>query len=311
MLNVDMSVDWGGRPLKELERLIDKRIRQLGETAEDALFATANTFLRSIRPLVKVAKVSASKSAYVISDTGFYGGWKSEGDAGKIKRFFKGAAKGMKLGSGNYMSRCVRTAHRGGKVVPYIHPIWLTGPGAFTGPVHIYRVRPKFGMRMTWGENRHEGCWFIGAYTQEVAERHAARLMARVIGKYKGFARGTYAAMSVALARLHNAPADSSALRQLHGRGGSQMPASAQDAIYRAAEARLVTHANGAELHISNSLEYAKQALVGGESAIDFAMAKAANSIAGYLRSKSVAGMLDQSLATPFPEIAKHRRRTA
>lgn len=56
MLKVDMSVDWGGRPLSELQRLMEKRKRQLRETPRDACIATAITVVRSLRPLTKVYK---------------------------------------------------------------------------------------------------------------------------------------------------------------------------------------------------------------------------------------------------------------
>ena len=56
MLKVDMSVDWGGRPLSELQKLMEKRQRQLRETPRNACIATAITVLRSLRPLTKVYK---------------------------------------------------------------------------------------------------------------------------------------------------------------------------------------------------------------------------------------------------------------
>lgn len=56
MLKVDMSVDWGGRPLSELQKLMEKRQRQLRETPRNACVATAITVLRSLRPLTKVYK---------------------------------------------------------------------------------------------------------------------------------------------------------------------------------------------------------------------------------------------------------------
>ena len=56
MLKVDMSVNWGGRPLSELQKLMQKRQRQLRETPRDACIATAITVLRSLRPLTKVYK---------------------------------------------------------------------------------------------------------------------------------------------------------------------------------------------------------------------------------------------------------------
>jgi hypothetical protein len=56
MLKVDMNVSWGGKPLRELQRLLQKRVTQLRETPRDACIATAITVLKSLRPLVKVYK---------------------------------------------------------------------------------------------------------------------------------------------------------------------------------------------------------------------------------------------------------------
>ena len=49
-----MSVDWGGRPLSELQRLMEKRAKQLRETPRDACIATAITVLRSLRADTRV-----------------------------------------------------------------------------------------------------------------------------------------------------------------------------------------------------------------------------------------------------------------
>lgn len=59
-------------------------------------------------------------------------------------------------------------------------------------------------------------------------------------------------------------------------------------------------------VQIEDSLAYAAKAFKRAD-AVEYAMAKAANSIAGMLR-KRAKDLLDPSLATPFPEIAKHRR---
>ena len=59
-------------------------------------------------------------------------------------------------------------------------------------------------------------------------------------------------------------------------------------------------------VEIQDNLSYAAEAFKRSD-AVEFAMAKAANSIAGMLR-KRVGDLLDPSLATPFPEISRHRR---
>ena len=56
MLKLNLNVDWGGKPLSELQRLMALRTKQLGESARDATVASAITVLRSLKPLTKVYK---------------------------------------------------------------------------------------------------------------------------------------------------------------------------------------------------------------------------------------------------------------
>ena len=60
---------------------------------------------------------------------------------------------------------------------------------------------------------------------------------------------------------------------------------------------------------IEDNLAYAAAAFKRAD-AVEFAMAKAANSTAGMLR-KRAKDILDPSLDTPFPEIAQHRKRAS
>ena len=295
MLAVDLSVDWGGRPLSELQRLLEKRAKQLKETPRDACIATAITVLKSLRPLVRKAKTAPKANVqYTIEDTGWVGGWRSKGDAGKMSRFFKGTAKGMKLSASKYMERCVRTARYNGQVIPYVHPIWLTGSGAFDKgrTVHVYRVKPFHRDVMKWGQNKHHGCWFIAAYDQKTAEKHANRLMAKYLKKYSGMARY---AMTRAMMDLHAS-----------GTGSDRV----SEAAKKVADGNVRVRSSGGDnewtVQVDDALAYAAKAFTRSD-AVDYAMAKAANSIAGMLR-KRAGDILDPSLATPFPEIAKHRR---
>lgn len=295
MLKVDMRVDWGGRPLSELQKLMEKRSRQLRETPRDACIATAITVLKSLRPLVRKAKTAPRTGVhFTIVDTGWVGGWKSKGDAGKIKRYFKGTNKGLKLDSAKYMERCVRTAHYRGAEVPGIHPLWLVGSGAFEKGkiVHVYRVTPRHTDVMKWAKNRHKGCWYIAAYTQSVAEKAAKRMMADYLKKYSGLARFTLTQAMKGLS-TKGVPRDNvSAVAQKVGLANINVKSFGGDSEWT--------------VQIDDNLAYAAKAFKRSD-AVDYAMAKAANSIAGMLR-KRAGGILDPSLATPFPEIARHRR---
>ena len=297
MLKVDMSVDWGGRPLSELQRLLEKRARQLKETPRDACIATAIDVLKSLRALARKAKTSPKAGVhFTIEDTGWVGGWRSKGDAGKMSRFFKGTAKGMKLSSAKYMERCVRTSSRRGQIIPYIHPIWLTGPGAFEKgkTVHVYRVKPSHRDVMKWAKNRHHGCWFVAAYTQGVAEKFVKnQLMRKYLKSTSGLARFALTLAMRAISTKGVADRnDLSARSKKVGTENISVKSFGGDSAWT--------------VQIDDTLAYAAKAFKRSD-AVDYAMAKAANSIAGMLRKRSK-GLLDPSLATPFPEIAQHRR---
>ena len=57
-------------------------------------------------------------------------------------------------------------------------------------------------------------------------------------------------------------------------------------------------------LDVKSELSYARHALH-DPSAVDYAIAKAANSVAGYLRARAK-GIVDPEIETPFPEIARN-----
>ena len=59
------------------------------------------------------------------------------------------------------------------------------------------------------------------------------------------------------------------------------------------------------EMEVSSELSYARAALR-DPNALDYAIAKAANSIAGYMRHAAESNFLIPSVETPFPEIARN-----
>lgn len=64
---VTITTDVDGHALDELARLITQRSKWLGESARDAVRATAVTFLQSLRALTKVAKRTGEKIEVVAS----------------------------------------------------------------------------------------------------------------------------------------------------------------------------------------------------------------------------------------------------
>ena len=293
MISIDVNATWGDKPLSELQRFLNMRISQLGETPQDACISAAIDVLKSLRALALKAKTAPKAGVqYLVVDTGYVGGWKSKGDSGKMSRFFKGTNKGLNLDATKYMERCVRTSRYRGTVLPNIHPIWLTGAGAFDKgrTVRIYRVTPRHANVMKWEKNKHKGCWYVAAYSQNVVEKYAKnQLMRRYMLNTSGLAK-------FALTK---------AMTQLSTRNASDANQLSQKSKRVAADNIRVNSFGGDEwtVEVYDSLAYAARAFSRSD-ALPFAMAKAANSISGYMRSRAV-DVFDPAIATPFPEIAR------
>lgn len=280
MSKIDFSVvaTWDkDRPIQELNRLMDIRIEQLGEAADAALFACGHTVLRSIKPLTHVAKVTkkALKESYDLVDTGLVMG--QERNGGKVKW------KPHLPKSPVYRSD--------------IRPMCLWGGGIPAQRVHVYRVTPRHAGRRTWKKNLNKGCWYLAAYNEGTARHYAeSYLMMRAIKKYAGLARASVASMRKALAIAGNeaVPADAAVQGDAHIIGTAEKLARVQ--YRKSGEFRA--------LEVASDLSYGRLAL-GDMYALEYAIAKAANSVAGYIRSRMV-DCLNRNYQTPFPEITKN-----
>lgn len=293
MLAATITTDWEGRPLHTLSNLIEKRSEQLGESAHDALYATAQTFIRSLGPQVKVAKPSKASRAYDIEDTG--------------------------LEMGKYKGRFVPHHRFQGDYRTDLHPICLWGGGVPQHRVRVYKITPRHGKRMQWRQNRHQGCWYVAAYNKSVARDAAKRLMKTAIEKNRGLARTAINAMRVAIARLENEGGGEEGLMDaVYGAAQNTLLAGRQlyrlvqrfGGLNRIGDAQYtMTHAGDRSnfgLILKDNLDYATQSLKSGESSISLALMKASNSIVGYMRRRAK-DIFDPTLKTPFPEIARHR----
>ena len=285
MSKIDFSIvtTWEkDKPLQELNRLLDVRARDIGDAStRDLLYATAHTILRSLKPLVKQAKVSKGelRKSYTLEPTGLVMGW-APSAGGKRKMHPHHPFKG--------------------DYDPAIRPICLWGGGIPRHRVYVYRATPKYGSkRRTWAKNLHKGHWYIAAFDEGVARKYVEdTLMKRWIAKFSGLARSAILAIRKALAVQSNDPAPVDDVRFFSEDGRSIMNAAAE-------MARVELRRSGAlqELEVRSELSYARAAMQ-DPNAIEYAMAKAANSIAGYIRSR-MGDALNKDYKTPFPEIAR------
>jgi len=126
--------------------------------------------------------------------------------------------------------------------------------------------------------------------------------MKRAIAKFAGMARAAVVAMRRAVAQSGNdAPEIVDDIGSVESYGGRRII----DEVAAMAKCTLRKSGMLKELEVSSELSYARVALRDSR-ALDYAIAKAANSIAGYMRSVAAHDLLVPSVKTPFPEIARN-----
>ena len=271
MIEATSTMTYEGKPIEVLENLIEKRKELLGETTKQAVVATAITVVKSLRADTKIAPKVASKESFIITDTGYVGGWERFG--GKFHRVVRAS-----------------NAHYAPKIAN-IYPVNLAGQHYEKGEVvKVYKVEPSYDDRMIWNKTKNKGCWYVFAKSIGVVENFAIAHMTRRINSYRGLAKAT---LGFAMAAISN-----------NGNYASEV--TSKKSIVAAANAAQVYHNGsideGYTITIDDLLSYSALALKSGKGAVNRAMQKAANSIAGRL--KKVAGSkLNAPIQTPFPEV--------
>lgn len=271
MLKADVTVDWNGKPLSVLSDLIQKRQKFLGEDAQDAVVATAIDVVRSLRAATRKAPKRANANSFTIEETGYTASWERHGTS-------------------------YRRVARLGSVKAAIYPVNNAGKHYVRGErVKVFKVTPAHPDNMNWQRNRNKGCWYVFAQSIAVARRFAQEHMSRVLRKEGGMGK---TALGFAMARLStkSQPVEAS---------GPKAQRLASEAIH------ITSSGAGGEfvLTVRDELRYSLPALKGGSSAIDLAMAKAANKIAGRLAKWQEKHFFDgERIETPFPEIVSRRK---
>ena len=269
MITPVLKMTYGSRPIEVLNQLIEKRKEILKESTRDAVVATAITVLKSLRADTKTAPGEAPEAAVRVEDTGLTASWERKGTTHRV----------------------VRTGPRG-SVRRDLFPVNLAGHRYMPGEnVRVYRVTPAFPDRMTWEKNKHKGCWYVFAQSEDVARNFGLRAVTRRIAKYRGLA---HTALGFAMAKT-------STRQQFTAKSTS---AKAQAAANAATNVVEVSGDGTWVISVTDALDYAGLALKSGPSGVNRAMMKGANSIAGRLRH-SAAAPLDPPISTPFPEVSK------
>lgn len=188
--------------------------------------------------------------------------------------------------------RCLRWGGRKGSRAPLEHVVQLVAPESRaweSAKVWWVSLSPEYHAK--WPNQPKN--YFVVAETKQGVESYLQKRYVRIARKWMGTAQY---AMKLAQQQISTRPVAD--------------PARLGSAARKTAEGNLRVSSFGGDsewtVQIEDKLAYAAAAFKRSD-AVDFAMAKAANSIAGMLR-KRAGDILDPSLDTPFPEIAKHRR---
>jgi hypothetical protein len=272
MLAVRADATWRGQPAEVLAELLRRRQRDLGESCEDAVAATAIDVVNSLRAATRKAPEKANKAAYILEETPYVASWERVGS--RYRRVARVGGTGSKAP--------IYPANRAGRR-------YLKGER-----VKVWKITPAHGERMDWKRNRNKECWYVFAQSAGEAARYAAERMTRVLAKESGMGK---TALGYAMARLSTrSPAVEAK--------GSKAKKLAADAIVVKATGDGRTF----RIEFRDDLEYAKFALKGGPSTVDLAMKKAANKIAGRLSKWAESHMFAEKVPTPFPEVLTRRR---
>ena len=265
MIAPSISATYNGGPLEVLSRLISKREAVLRETMKDAVTATAITVVKSLRALTKTAPEEPNPHMFRVYRLPGVAGW-----------------SGPK-------SRRRRTARLSshGPVMPDVKPVNLMY--GLKGEGYVFQITLA-NENVPWSRTLNKGRYVVMAPDATVAMRYAADRVRRLLRKERGMGRD---ALGWAMAKLSTRSAP------VEAKGGKSRQIAAKAAVVSANRV-----GDDFSLHVADNLNYAKLAREGGKGAMETAMMRAANSIAGRLR-KAAGTRLDMDLQTPFPEVTK------
>lgn len=257
-----------GKPLSVLQSLIAKRSQILGETAKDAVTATAINVLTSLRagtPLANEAKVFVSVQAV----PSLYAGWRRV--------------------PGQKPRRCIRQGSPDGQV--YQSPFVNAAGKFFKGETpKVFRINEHFNDRTT------ARTIFVIAHDRAQAVEVARRRAVRRLRASRGLAR---TALSIAMGRTSTRSKPAFDTRT----GRARTTALNAAAVHKLGDG---FNAGSYAVEVGINLAYSAAALKGGPALVQTAMMRAANRTAGILRNYHRRFPLTvEAPPTPFPEIAR------
>lgn len=261
------TATWGpSKPLSVLNDLISRRVKDLGQTAQDAVVATAITCLKSLKNLTRQANPAVGGKPDVKEESGLVPGLKSEGDRSRrVIRVRGGAVR-------EDISRSARWT-----------PAVTANPRELTS-FHVFRVNP---------EHKTRAPYLLVAVDKRDASEYEKYIVRRNKADYAGLAK---TALGIAMAKISTKNEPTPTFRK-------NIEKSKIIAVN-------IEGANGGKFGVTvhDKLGYSIPALRGGAAAMNVALMKAANKVAGQLaQGLKRIGSFEQPIPTPFPEVKRRR----
>ncbi|MBQ7189133.1 MAG: hypothetical protein IJR99_06920 [Kiritimatiellae bacterium] len=178
---------------------------------------------------------------------------------------------------------CLRDAS-GHRVIPPVPVRWTEKSGKFKN-LKVYLVTPEY--------NKYKP-YLVVAKSESVARKFEDAKVKRRIRKYSGLARHAITLLS----------------KSLHAQnpGGESASAVINGVAEKFTESRIDEAENSCTVSVTDSLDYAMSALNGGKGALDEAIKKAANKVAGLISHSLKKCGISRKWEAPFPEVKSIRK---
>lgn len=264
-----------GKPLSVLADLIRKRAEVLGETARDAVVATAIDVAKSLRAATRVRKVGR-KLKLDAENSGVRMAKRPD-----LMPSYRGTTKRI----------CWRP--RGGGVGHWNkNDVCRIPPGIEFRNCVVWQVTVSEDRRSRW---RHQAAsYMLLATSDAAAKEYVQKRYSAIADRTAGAARGVWGHV---MAEISTRPVADKALK-----------AHAEKVAGGAFRVTKSGDADSYRVMLEDRLTYAVDAVKGGRGGIDMAVKKAANKIAGQLNhALGKNGDLERRFETPFPEVKRRR----
>lgn len=257
-----------GHTLEVLGQLIERRVKDLGETSSDAVIATAINILSSLKAETRVVDPEKASGFVIVGEyPGLVAGWKYE--------------------KNGHRSRCAREV--GGHTYTGSRVINLAGEYMPGERIRVFVAQDRRGTSVNATDERY----YILARSEKDAREYAKKNRKRRITQFARLAK-----MLLSHAQSHISSGSSEAFSSLTPIARRTMIGALQVSVDS------VGYASGkCSVSFEDDLRYAALALKGGLSSFELAIKRAANKTAGLIHLRYIDHPLDHEDApTPFPE---------